>query len=603
MKLKFKIYLIEIFLIIVLLVFFGIFFYVYKHKTEKNINNNITNIIQTNKYFIKQMLSNIYYQYELKKELFFKIHKYSLKKLKENPNLDLEKLKKEILNKFHINDTKINYFLINKNYIITKTTFKNDLGLDLSVFKDAKMYLDKTSKDGKIYVASNISIDLLNNSLNVYSYSKLNNDRYLELGFTFENSFYNQLEKNFNDIYKLTGNKITLYRVFGIPKNYISYDKFVRKKKTNISKEEYLQRLKKFDINKKTDDLIINAIKYNKIYKEVEKDGHLVVYIPLLKATTNEYLTYYDMLLKIDINIKPYLITMNATNNLFFAFFIIITVLLIVLYLIIKEHFYKPMKILTDAVTKEAKITDKIILNKTDEFGILANKYNKLYESLSTEIEKNKSLLSENKRFIADTVHQIRTPLTNIMMNADLIKMVSKDKEIYEFMEQIDASINMLTNSYEDLSYIISHDTIEYKPSDVNVSFVLEDRISFFYTIAHVNQRRIQYMIEDNIFVHINQIELERIIDNNISNGIKYATPNTDIFISLKKDKKIILEFATYGEKIKNPIKSFEKNYRENESKRGLGLGLNMVKHICEKYDIVYKLEYIGGKNIFRYIF
>ena len=602
MKLKFKIYLIEIFLIIVLLVFFGVFFYVYKNRTQQNINSNITNIIQTNRYFIKQMLSNIYYQYELKKELFLKIHQYSLQRLKENPKLDLNKLKQEIIKKFNVIDTQINYFLINKNYIITKTTFDNDLGLDLSAFKDAKMYLDKTTKDGRIYIASNISIDLLNNSLNVYSYSKLNDKQYLELGFTFKNSFYDQLEQNFNDMYKLTGNKITLYRVFGIPKNYISYDKFVRKNKPHISKEEYLQRLKKFDINKKTDDLIINAIKYNKIYKKL-KDGHILVYIPLLKADDNKHLTYYDMLLKIDINIQPYLTTMKATNNLFFAFFIIITILLIILYLIIKEHFYKPMKILTEAVAKESKIKDKIILNKTDEFGILSKKYNKLYDSLSKEIQKNKSLLLENKRFIADTVHQIRTPLTNIMMNTDLIKMVSKDKDIDEFMEQIDASINMLTNSYEDLSYIISHDTIEYKPRDVNASFVLEDRISFFYTIAHVNQRKIKYSIENDIFIYINQIELERIIDNNISNGIKYATPNTDIFISLKKETKVILEFATYGDKIKNPLKSFEKNYRENESKRGLGLGLNMVKHICEKYNIIYELEYKEGKNIFRYIF
>ena len=32
----------------------------------------------------------------------------------------------------------------------------------------------------------------------------------------------------------------------------------------------------------------------------------------------------------------------------------------------------------------------------------------------------------------------------------------------------------------------------------------------------------------------------------------------------------------------------FEKNYRENEAKRGLGLGLNMVKNICDKYKITY---------------
>ena len=63
------------------------------------------------------------------------------------------------------------------------------------------------------------------------------------------------------------------------------------------------------------------------------------------------------------------------------------------------------------------------------------------------------------------------------------------------------------------------------------------------------------------------------------------------------------LSFKTYGKPIKNKEKVFEKNYRENEAKRGLGLGLNMVKGICEKYDISYDVAYEDGQNIFTYRF
>ena len=65
----------------------------------------------------------------------------------------------------------------------------------------------------------------------------------------------------------------------------------------------------------------------------------------------------------------------------------------------------------------------------------------------------------------------------------------------------------------------------------------------------------------------------------------------------------IVLEFKSYSQSIKNKEKLFEKNYREDESKRGLGLGLNMVKLICEKYNIEYELTYIDGQNNFRYTF
>ncbi|MEA3498818.1 MAG: hypothetical protein U9R16_07160, partial [Campylobacterota bacterium] len=65
----------------------------------------------------------------------------------------------------------------------------------------------------------------------------------------------------------------------------------------------------------------------------------------------------------------------------------------------------------------------------------------------------------------------------------------------------------------------------------------------------------------------------------------------------------VTLEFKTFGKPIVDTDKIFDKNYREDESKRGLGLGLNMVKGICEKYDINYEVSYEDGQNIFRYRF
>ena len=106
-----------------------------------------------------------------------------------------------------------------------------------------------------------------------------------------------------------------------------------------------------------------------------------------------------------------------------------------------------------------------------------------------------------------------------------------------------------------------------------------------------------------NMF-YINGIELERIIDNNISNAIKYGTINKPIFINLylKEKNKIVLEFYSFGKAIEHPSKVFDKNYREDEGKRGLGLGLNMVKNICDKYNIYYSLRYENDKNIFNII-
>jgi signal transduction histidine kinase len=201
-------------------------------------------------------------------------------------------------------------------------------------------------------------------------------------------------------------------------------------------------------------------------------------------------------------------------------------------------------------------------------------------------------------------VHQIRTPLAVIMTNTSLIEMKSKE-QISSYITQINSAINMLSNSYEDLSYIISHDTLEYKPIEINFTKFLYDRVNFFKVIAQANNKTIVSHIENDIKITMNDTELERLIDNNISNAIKHSSDNSNIKIVLeKRDSKIILKFTTKGETIRNVSKLFNKNYTESYgAKRSLGLGLNMVKTICEKYSIKYSAHSEDGTNTFTYIF
>ena len=216
----------------------------------------------------------------------------------------------------------------------------------------------------------------------------------------------------------------------------------------------------------------------------------------------------------------------------------------------------------------------------------------------------NQELLKENKDFIADMVHQIKTPLTTIMLNTSLIEMKSDDKTSPN-IKQINSAISMLNNAYEDLSYIISNDTIEYKAKKINISQFLDARIHFFKDIIQINNKKIHTNIEHDIFITINDTELERVIDNNITNAIKHSKEESTIIINLtKKFNKAILEFTTEGKTIHDVTKIFEKNYTESHTaKRSLGLGLNMVKNICNKNNVNFTAHSREGINTFSYIF
>ena len=111
--------------------------------------------------------------------------------------------------------------------------------------------------------------------------------------------------------------------------------------------------------------------------------------------------------------------------------------------------------------------------------------------------------------------------------------------------------------------------------------------------------------IQPNINIKFNEIEAYRIIDNNLSNAIKYSKKESKIFIKLEKlETGFILEFKDEGTGIKNVSRLFERYYRGDKITGGFGIGLSIVKNICDKNGI--KIDVFSKENdgsIFRYIF
>lgn len=225
-------------------------------------------------------------------------------------------------------------------------------------------------------------------------------------------------------------------------------------------------------------------------------------------------------------------------------------------------------------------------------------------EKIQKLVHTNETLLQENKQFIADMVHQIKTPLTTIILNTSLMEMKS-DNQNLDNIKQINSAITMLSNAFEDLSYLISNDTMHYTPIQINLSAFLRSRVDFFKDIIEHNHKKIHLDIADDITLYINDTELERLIDNNITNAIKHSQEYGNITIGLgRSSAQITLKFSSEGDAIQNTSKIFEKNYTEsNHAKRSLGLGLYMVKSICDKNDISYHVESKNGFNTFSYIF
>jgi signal transduction histidine kinase len=597
LKLKSKIYIFQILFALTLLSFLFFTYKSYEKRYHEDLKEYICEITNIYKKQFLNSYNQAKFRFKEQKRLFVKMHKVAIKYLKENPKLDLHQLAKRLKKEFGLQDVLVDIFLIDKDYVIFKTTFPKDLGLDLSLIKDAKYYLDEAYKNkDKIYVADFVSTDALNMEYRLYSYAYFKDDIFLELGFL-DKGIYNSFK------YFMLQNKDSSTKLYPIIIKDNRYNYYQFSAKRVALKKDFFKYIKKVPVEQKEVDNVIKSFKLKDKIVEY-RENFAIVTTPLFSTDMYDKIGYNNIILEIKIDISSKLNTLQKFKNIFYISIIITLVLLILIFFALKYNFTKPIDRIIKSIDNKKLIEDESILNKGDEFSTIAKRYNMLLISLNKELELNKRLLEENRRFIANTVHQIRTPLTNIMMNIELMVRNELKNKNSDYIEQINASINMLTNSYEDLSYIISKDSIEYHKSRVSLSNILKERVKFFETLAKVNFKKIVADIQERIFYDINRIELERLIDNNISNAIKYAKPNHEIEVRLyKDDEKIVMEFLSYGKKIKEPESLFEKNYRENESMRGLGLGLFMVKNICNKYGIRYSVTYSNEQNIFRYVF
>ncbi len=214
----------------------------------------------------------------------------------------------------------------------------------------------------------------------------------------------------------------------------------------------------------------------------------------------------------------------------------------------------------------------------------------------------SESLVKAQDSFIKHSIHEINTPLAVILMHLDIYKMKYDENE---YISKVEAATKMIATIYDDLTYMVKRDRMDYKKEWLDMSDFLYQRIDFFSEIAKANNHAILSNIQSGVMVYFNPLELQRLIDNNLSNAIKYAKKESDITVLLYQNKEnIILEFVTLSnKKIEDVEKIFYPFHREESSQLGLGLGLEIVRLICDKESIKIAVDSTEIATRFAYYF
>ncbi len=197
-----------------------------------------------------------------------------------------------------------------------------------------------------------------------------------------------------------------------------------------------------------------------------------------------------------------------------------------------------------------------------------------------------RSALSLTEEFIKDILHDFNTPISSMLINMKMMKR-GGDAQVTKKIERMEQNINTLLSLQDNLkSYILNHD---FQIEEVELSKLLKERVGVIQKLY----AEIHYEIDVEV-MHINANEdaLIRIFDNLLSNAGKYNKRHGFVHVGSHKGKIIIQDS---GKGIKNPSKVFRRFYKEQQ--RGIGIGLHIVKKLCDEMKIKIEVSSEVGKG------
>ena len=194
----------------------------------------------------------------------------------------------------------------------------------------------------------------------------------------------------------------------------------------------------------------------------------------------------------------------------------------------------------------------------------------------------------KQKQFITGASHELKTPLAIISSNADVLEMMNGDsKWTTNIHNQVDR-LTSLVNSLVVFSRMEEKDIVERTSFDLTE--VLKSRIEDFDELANFQKKYIATDIDTNLNYYGEKDSIVQLMDILLENAIKYAPEDSDIWVSLKKNRKhAILKVSNKATVQKGDLsKVFDRFYRLDESRnstiKGYGIGLSMAQLIAEKH-------------------
>lgn len=266
-------------------------------------------------------------------------------------------------------------------------------------------------------------------------------------------------------------------------------------------------------------------------------------------------------------------------------FFVLLVVGFIILNRSIAKNSWKPFyQILASLKSFDLSKDQKIELPSTD-----IEEFHELNESINLLVKKNINSYQIQKSFTENASHELQTPIALLKAKMDLLLQEKElTPSINEILKSVEIPLARLTRINKNLLLLAKVENHPFEDDgELYIKAFTESSLLLFEDYIMAKNLEITCIYENTILINANSFLVETLLNNLLSNAIKHTEPKGQVLIKIEKRA---LTFSNSGTSPLNKSQLFERFSSMAIEKVSSGLGLAIIKEICNKYN--WNIEY-----------
>ncbi len=373
------------------------------------------------------------------------------------------------------------------------------------------------------------------------------------------------------------------------------FSKYENRLKHHLQKDSTLSHLPRYLKIKKVNDLSIlktlPIIKDTLIYSD-ELDEYLMY--RKRKAVIRQGNQYFTYVARVRVG-DFYRLRDDFLASMFIVFGVLAFGMIVFNYFL-SGYLFKPFNQILE-VMKTYKVGQGTKVQKVSTVTEEFIKMQDLFHQMLEQIEKDYQNLKE---YTEDMAHEIQTPIA--IMRSKLESLMSDETLLQKYGPQIKTiyqQLNHLSRLGNTLNLLTRIENGEFQnKKTIRTKDIIEEHLKSIQELAELKHLQfVTDLSEDNVFT-IDPYLFELILKNLLRNAIQHAPENSKIFIKTDENQLLI---SNAGAQLDfPPEKLFKRFVKRKSNGETLGLGLALVKKICDLNNLQIDYQYQDGQHVFR---